>query len=176
MASTSSVVSVSDQVFHELHDRFDRGERDVCTGKSDGTNRHLTRGPDGFMRGPKGEIVVRQCEVEMMVLGNSSVNVVMGNRLVQKSLELVSEGYKFVEWVYGDQQTPLAKKYVHGVSGRTKTLKIEKLRNTDAVTCSHCGIVGVTMKLCAKCGDAHYCTKEHQVQAWKAHKKQCVPK
>ena len=45
-----------------------------------------------------------------------------------------------------------------------------------ADVCRFCGILSTktqSLKLCARCKTACYCSKEHQVSDWKEHKKQC---
>jgi hypothetical protein len=42
-------------------------------------------------------------------------------------------------------------------------------------SCAHCGKSGseVSLKLCAKCGNAFYCSRDCQLAAWPEHKKSC---
>ena len=38
--------------------------------------------------------------------------------------------------------------------------------------CAHCGVLHCTQR-CSGCGNAFYCSREHQAAAWAAHKKSC---
>ena len=44
--------------------------------------------------------------------------------------------------------------------------------NKDCPACELCGSLE-NLKVCAKCKEAWYCSKEHQKSHWKQHKKQC---
>ncbi|KZV88139.1 hypothetical protein EXIGLDRAFT_839483 [Exidia glandulosa HHB12029] len=42
--------------------------------------------------------------------------------------------------------------------------------------CGHCGAPGTALSLCARCGVARFCSREHQLAAWPMHKLFCVPR
>jgi len=44
---------------------------------------------------------------------------------------------------------------------------------TSPNICEHCGVELRQVLLCSRCKEAKYCCKEHQVAAWKGHKKAC---
>ena len=39
--------------------------------------------------------------------------------------------------------------------------------------CGYCGATDVKLRRCTKCQRVRYCSREHQVAHWKAHKKAC---
>jgi len=43
-------------------------------------------------------------------------------------------------------------------------------------TCQVCGIIKSSMKICSRCKDAFYCSRECQAKDWKKHKKSCCKK
>ena len=59
------VAVVSDELFFQLHAQFDAGDRNVSTGKTNGTNRSLYRDKKGFIRDRSTDgVVVRHSHMQ----------------------------------------------------------------------------------------------------------------
>ena len=47
-------------------------------------------------------------------------------------------------------------------------------RAASVKRCGYCGVSDVKLRRCTKCHRVRYCSREHQVAHWKAHKKGCT--
>ena len=163
------VVAVSDSVFHSLHDRFDRNETNVCSGKSDGSNRPLYRDSDGFIRSVEDDACIVRLshfQAQMKVKG---IQAIVKNRHAQKASRLCP-GYKFSNWVYAsDGKRPIEAVYHHEDTGKKKIIDMtQKLKE-----CHVCGLATATLKRCAGCRKVYYCSSAHQRADWLTHKGAC---
>ena len=166
-------------MFHELHDRFDSGESNVCSGKKDGTNRHLYRDADGFIRDKQNDAPLLRADFVMdyyLSKKNKTTEVVM-TKASQKNFKLLSKGYSFKEWIYDlDNKTPIAKVYKNNTTERVKIINLREFGDQPATCCDYCKLARVNMKMCGACNAKHYCCVEHQTLAWKeGHNLMCTP-
>lgn len=166
-------VGVSDNVFHELHDRFDRGESNVCSGMSNGEDRPLWRDSTGFMRSiHEDAVIVRrshfQAQIDAMPGGNEKAMVTTRH---QQKVTKIGDNFDFQKWQYGRDGKPTAVVYANTVTGKKKVVKIDS--KDTAKECNHCGVAVIRMKRCGRCKNVSYCCKEHQTSDWKTHKIVC---
>lgn len=166
------LVTVSDNVFHSLHDRFDRGETRVSSGKSDGTDRPLTRGPDGFMRGPAGEVIVRRDFLDQQMEEHKIAIPTISRDQQKLAKKLKGRGWQSNGWEYSKTTgKPVAVVYKNSLTGKVKRIPVGSTEEPKA--CDHCGMRATVLKVCAGCRAVRYCTQEHQKLAWKEHKHTC---
>ena len=172
---TYHVISVSDKLFHALHDRFDDGYRFGHTGKMDGTDRLVTRGADGLIRGPDGEVIVRRSHwvKEIARLDPSFCQLKFESRDAQRTLEKVSAAdWEFQRWEYAADGTPTTSVFKNTITGKKKRVRYRPTQRPKC--CDHCGVQTLALKACGRCKAVYYCDVSHQKFAWETHKRVCA--
>ena len=162
------MVTVSDSIFISLHQRFDRKEKYVCTGKKDGTN----RGPLRRLRNgniisfdprdlPRTHILPISAILKYIKLENFKPFSSYGQQILNSPKPFENSLFQY------DQN--------HTFLG-ANNLSAKKLCKGPRCRDSVCDICSKTStKKCATCQVTFYCSKKCQMEGWtkKGHKKQC---
>ena len=153
-------VGVPDDVYASLQARFDRGEKEVYSGKTDGTDRLLARRKDGCIYDAHNGMQLRSYGS----LG--SVGVPPGephSRYAQAMLK--ANAGRSLKDFKGIFEYDSKGKFI-GAAGMTP----RQLRKDALPSCPVCGAEGARL-LCGRCRAVRYCSKECQAVDWKEHKK-----
>ena len=175
MSTQTIGVVISDQLFFQLHAQFDAGERNVCTGKTNGTNRSLYRDDQGFIRDRSNNaVVVRHSHIqnEKKRLGLQVGYSTEGDKRIA-ALRDKGNGYEFKEWKY-DTTTGKPTKAVYENTKTGEVKRIARLTD-DVIACNMCSDTSKKQKKCSRCLKVYYCSTECQKSNWSNHKPACTP-
>jgi hypothetical protein len=162
-----TVIAVGDNIYQKLHDRFDKGERNVHSGKLDGKDRSLYRNANYYIKDRNTDNLILPKSVLQLL-----PNVVVKTRTGQKGIDVGSE-WHFSSFTYDNYGNPKYIKYININNGNIKSVTINR---REAARCAKCDFAGISISKCAKCKKVYYCSFVCQKAHWKLHKKTCIEK
>ena len=161
------------KVWRNLHERFDLGEANVCTGKKDGTNRPVTRLADGRILEvlPNGSPDIEGRELlpqEWIMADIKDVQAMTRHGQATVDSLLFTKGKDAsVEYIYDKD------KNIAGCLALSGTLYLgpQKAPKKEQ-TCDVCG--GAAAKKCSRCRTSFFCSRACQEAGWAAHRGSCA--
>lgn len=158
--NAKTIVSVSDKIYDELNKKLDQN-LPAFTGTKYGTDRRIKRLEDGTLVDADNE--------HKTILPWSKVNeMTKEEKGIATSIfgEFIERAKGNFKWVYDDN------KNLMGAKSDNEFLTVRKMYRA-AKSCVKCGKSDIKLKLCAKCKDLYYCSRECQVADWKVHRDEC---